>query len=327
MAEISKKEKKRRIINGLYDAFTKYKQCLVVRLENVSSNQIQQARVSLRQQKKGVMIVGKNTVVVKALNLLAKAPVEGEKGFDIRKDWFANNPNVLKIEPLLKGKIGLIFSDSAVHEIKPIIEGNRKPAAAKVGMVAPIDVTVNPGPTGMDPSQIAFFHALNMSTKINKGQIEITKDFKVCTAGKKVGNSEAALLQKLNIKPFAYGMEIQTVYDDGTILGPEIFNMNPNDILDKFRAHSQKVTSISLAIGRPNTLSAPHLFLNAFKNVASIALQSGLKFKLLESMSSGPSQQTSNTTTKKEEPKKVVEEKKPEPEEAAVDMGGMFDEF
>lgn len=328
MAEISKKEKKRRIINGLYEAFTKYKQCLVVRLENVSSNQVQQARVALRQQKKGIMIVGKNTVVVKALNLLAKAPVEGEKGFDIRKDWYANNTNVLKLEPLLKGKVGLIFSDAAVHEIKPIIEGNRKPAAAKVGMVAPIDVTVPPGPTGMDPSQISFFHALNMSTKINKGQIEITKDFKVCTTGKKVGNSEAVLLQKLNIKPFAYGMEIQNVYDDGTILGPEIFNMNPNEILDKFRAHSQKITSISLALGRPNSLSAPHLFLNAFKNVASIALQSGLSFKLLDNLQSNSAKQqaTTTTTVKKEEPKKV-EEKKVEVDEAPMDMGGMFDDF
>lgn len=60
MSEVSKKDKKRIIINNLYEAFTKYKQALVVKLDNVSSNQIQQARLALRQQKKGIMIVGKN---------------------------------------------------------------------------------------------------------------------------------------------------------------------------------------------------------------------------------------------------------------------------
>lgn len=62
MADTSKRAKKRRIINTLYEAFTKYKQCLIVKLENVSSNQVQQARLALRQQKKGFMVVGKNVI-------------------------------------------------------------------------------------------------------------------------------------------------------------------------------------------------------------------------------------------------------------------------
>jgi large subunit ribosomal protein LP0 len=321
MAEVSKKEKKRIIINNLYEAFTKYKQVLVVKLDNVSSNQIQQARVALRQQKKGIMIVGKNTVVSRAIALATKAPKEGEKGFDIRKDWFADNTQIHKLEDLLKGKVGLIFSDAPVFEIKPIIESNRKPAAAKVGMLAPIDVVVPPGPTGMDPSQISFFHALNMSTKINKGQIEITKEFKVCTAGKKVGNSESVLLQKLNIKPFAYGMEIYRVYDDGTILTPEIFNMNPADIISKFSNAANKIAAISLAIGQPNQLSAQHLVLNGFKNIASIALGAGLKIKALESLGSGSAAPAPKVEAKAEE--KKPEPKKEEPkEEEQLDLGG-----
>jgi len=308
------------IINNLYDAFTKYKQVLVVKLDNVSSNQIQQARVALRQQKKGIMIVGKNTVVCKAIALATKAPKEGEKGYDIRKDWFADNNNIAKLEGLLKGKVGLIFSDAPVFDIKPIIESNRKPAAAKVGMVAPLEVSIPPGPTGMDPSQISFFHALNMSTKINKGQIEITKEFKVCTIGKKVGNSEAALLQKLNIKPFNYGMEIYRVYDDGTILTPDIFNMSPHEIIGKFQNAANKIAAISLAIGQPNQLSAPHLVVNAFKNIASIALGANLTIKALESLKGG----ATTAPAKQEKPK--VEEKKPvevvEEKEQEVDLGG-----
>jgi len=230
----------------------------------------------------------------------------------------------------LKGKIGLIFSDTAVYELKPIIESNKKPAAAKVGMMAPVDVTIPPGPTGLDPSQISFFHALNMSTKIQKGQIEISKEFKVCTKGKKVGNSEAVLLQKLNIKPFAYGMEILYVFDNGSILTPDIFNKDPNEITNTFRNIANSMAALSLAIGQPNALSVPHMIVNSFKNLASIALESGLTFKELSNLSSGGGAQDAGgkgkpADTKKDDKKEAakVEEKVEEP---AMDMGGMFDE-
>jgi large subunit ribosomal protein LP0 len=103
-----------------------------------------------------------------------------------------------EIIPLLKEKVALVFSNEPVAELKPTIEANRIAAGAKAGMISDIDFTMQPGPTGMDPSQIGFFHALSISTKIVKGQIEITKDYSVCKVGKKIGNSEVTLLQKMN---------------------------------------------------------------------------------------------------------------------------------
>jgi len=57
-----------------------------------------------------------------------------------------------------------------------------------------------------------------MSTKIQKGQIELMKEFPACRKGKMVNSSEATLLQKLDIKPFLYGMEMLNVYSEGSIL-------------------------------------------------------------------------------------------------------------
>jgi len=54
--------------------------------------------------------------------------------------------------------------------------------------------------------------------------IEILKEVKVLVKGQKVGNSEASLLAKMNLKPFSYGMELLKVYDDGTIIEPTVFD-------------------------------------------------------------------------------------------------------
>ena len=72
---------------------------------------------------------------------------------------------------MLKDKVALIFTDASVHELRGKIEANKIPTEARIGVVAPIDFAVPAGPTGLDPSQINFFHALNISTNIVKGQI------------------------------------------------------------------------------------------------------------------------------------------------------------
>ena len=43
------------------------------------------------------------------------------------------------------------------------------PADAKAGTVAPKDVVLPTGPTGLEPSQTSFFQAMNIPTKIVKG--------------------------------------------------------------------------------------------------------------------------------------------------------------
>jgi len=325
MAESSKRAKKRRIVNRLYENFTNYRQCLVVKLENVTSNQVQQTRLALRQKKLGDMVCGKNTVVKKAIDIRLKAPTEGEQDYEFRKPLYTNIPQIEKLLAFCKGKVGFIFSDAPIFDLKPIIESNKIPAPAKVGVISHLDISIPPGPTGMDPSQISFFHTLNISTKIQKGQIEITKEFKVLEKGKKIGNSEAAILSKLNIKPFAFGMEILYVYDDGAILTPEVFNLNPEALGQKIRNAANQLAAISLAIGIPNAVSIPHLLKNGFKHIVAIALEADIKIKQLKNIGTAPAAHAGGAAAggAKKEAKPVVEEKKEEPEEA-VELGGMF---
>jgi len=279
----------------------------------------------------GDMVCGKNTVVKKAIDIRMKGPEENDQDFEFRKTHYTKLPQIEKLIQCCKGKVGFIFSDHAIHDLKPFIEGNRIPAPAKVGTFAPAEVTIPPGPTGLDPSQISFFHTLNISTKIQKGQIEIVKEFKVCEKGKKIGNSEAAILQKLNIKPFSFGMEILYVYDDGAILTPDIFNVDPESLLGKFRSAANQLAAVSLSIGHVNALSVPHMVKNAFKHLASIALEAGIKIKALEgAATTAPAGGAAKggaapaAADKKEAAKPVVEEK----EEEAVDIGDMFgDDF
>ena len=143
------------------------------------------------------------------------------------RDFRRENPDhpALALEPYVEGNIGFVFTNDELTGVRDYLVENRVPAPARVGSVAPIDVFVEAGPTGADPGQTQFFQALNIATKISRGQIEIVSRVHLIHAGEKVGNSEAALLQRLNVRPFTYGIEVQYVYDDG-----EIFNASVLDI-------------------------------------------------------------------------------------------------
>jgi ribosomal protein L10 len=122
-----------------------------------------------------------------------------------------NNPKLKNLEDLVRGNMGFVFTNDDPKAVRDAIATCKVPAAARAGTFAPVDVFVPPGPTGMDPSQTAFFQALNIGTKIVKGAIEIINQVHLLKPGDKVGNSEVALLAKLNIKPFTFGLQLLAV--------------------------------------------------------------------------------------------------------------------
>lgn len=61
-----------------------------------------------------------------------------------------------------------VFTKTDLSSVKDEIAKYKVGAPARVGLLAPNDVSIPAGGTGMDPSQTSFFQALNIATKINK---------------------------------------------------------------------------------------------------------------------------------------------------------------
>ena len=145
-------------------------------------------------------------------------------------------------------------------------------APARAGAVAPLDVYVPAGNTGMEPGKTSFFQALGVPTKIARGTIEITTDLKLVEAGTKVGASEATLLNMLNISPFTYGMSIAQVYDGGQTFAPSVLDIKEEQLFKALNSAIATITQISLAANYPTLPSVMHSFMNSYKNVLAVAI-------------------------------------------------------
>ncbi|KAK9126171.1 hypothetical protein Scep_015017 [Stephania cephalantha] len=316
----SKADKKIAYDRKLCDLLDEYTQILIVVADNVGSKQLQDIRKGLRGD--SVVLMGKNTMMKRTVRV--HADKTGNKAF-------------LSLIPLLVGNVGLIFTKGDLKEVSEEVAKYKVGAPARVGLVAPIDVVVPPGNTGLDPSQTSFFQVLNIPTKINKGTVEIITPVELIRKGEKVGSSEAALLAKLGIRPFSYGLVVLSVYDNGSVFSPEVLNLTEDDLIEKFAAGVSMATALSLAISYPTLAAAPHMFINAYKNVLAIAVATDYSFpqadKVKEYLADPSKFAVAVTAVAAADvggdaaPAAKEEEKKEEPaEESDDDMGfGLFD--
>jgi large subunit ribosomal protein LP0 len=233
-----------------------YSKLFVVEIDNVGSKQLQMTRIGLRG--KGEVLMGKNTMMRKVI-----------------REFVAENPGtpVAKLEECCRGNVGFVFCNGSLGEVREILESNTRPAPAKVGAIAPTKVVVPKGPTGCDPGQTAFFQTLQIATKITKGQIEMVNDTELIEVGEKVTASQAALLQKLGIEPFTYGMILRKVYDNGSLFDAKVLDITDDVLAAKFAEALSALASLSLVLGYPTQASVPHSIVNAYKTVLAITLQ------------------------------------------------------
>merc|ERR550519_1459171 len=179
--------------------------------------------------------------------------------------------------------MGFIFATNCtLDDIRQIISAHTKNSGAKPGQVSSVNLNLPSGPTGMDPSQTNFFQALNIGTKIVKGQIELVSDFPILKIGDKVSPSAAVLLTKLSIKPFEYGMEVSQVYQDGEVFAAAVLDIKDEVLIQKFMAGIANMAAFSREIGIPTEAGLPHMFGNAFRNIASLVADIDFTFSEVE---------------------------------------------
>jgi len=268
MPTAAKLAKKQEYFDKLVNLCIETPNALLVEIGHVASKQMQDIRMELRGR--AVVLMGKNTMIRKALQMGQEE--HPDAGLD-------------KLRSSIYGNLGFIFATNcSLDDIREVLKKHRKPAAAKSGQISNVDMSLPSGPTGMDPSQTAFFQALNIGTKIVKGQIELVSDFPILKTGDKVSPSAAVLLTKLGIKPFEYGMEVEQVFQDGSVFPAAVLDIQDSVLIQKFLAGVANMAAFSREVGIPTEAGLPHAFGNAFRNVAALVADLDFSFKEVETV-------------------------------------------
>jgi len=263
MASKKVRARKEELAEDLKNLFDTHETVFVVGVDNVTSNQLHEIRKDLRED--ATIYCGKNTQMRRVIRLLEE-----------------ETPAYEKIRAACKTNVALVFTNKDASEIRTKIAENKMQAAAKAGAVNQCDVIIPAGLTNLEPTMTAFLQALNISSKITKGNIEILNETHLLKIGEKCDASAAALLAKLGIAPFSYGLVPRQIYQNGAMFEPAVLDITDDQILTTFKMGMKNVAAVSLELSMPTMVSVPYTILLAFGNLLAVAAATEFSFKEAE---------------------------------------------
>jgi len=264
MATKKLKDRKYQLADELKQHFQDYTKLFLVDADNVGSNQLHQIRIALRGR--ALVYCGKNTQMRRVIRELEKEGME----------------QLEKVRLSLKLNLAIVFTNDDLPEIRDLILENKVAAPARAGSLAQCDVVVPAGNTGMEPTMTSFLQALNIPSKITKGSIEILNPVDLIKEGDKVEASQCALLEKLGIKPFSYGLQVRHVYDDGSMYDAAVLDISTDDILASFSQGVRNIAAVSMEVSYPTIAAVPYSIVMAFQNLLAVTAETDYTFKEAE---------------------------------------------
>lgn len=245
--------KKQALMQRTEELAKKYPVIAVTRLSKVRATQLMAVRKALRGNAE--IFVVKNTLAVRALK---------QTGI----------PGSQELIGHLTGQNALIFSNLDPFKLFLTLDKNKVSLPARAGDVAPEDVVVPQGNTGMPAGPVlSEFREAGVPTKIEGGSVWVTKDSVAVKKGVVITPKLASLLAKLGIKPIKAGLTIALAYEGGLLYSGDIVAID----LEKYRASlTQAFTSskaLALTIGYVTKDTLPEFIAKAYREALSVATE------------------------------------------------------
>ena len=313
-----KKDNKVHVYNKTQEFFKKYKNIVIADVKDISTDKIQKIRHEIISLGETETLCGKTTVIQKAIHDMkeaAKGDLPKHLPEKALEDFVEAMPGIHLL---------VIFTNKDIAEISNITAKYIIEKQAKPGQISPVEIIIPAGPTGMDSSQIDYFQALKIPTKVMRNQLEITTATKILKKKKKITLSEINLMKKFNIKPYKHQMKIKKLLLNGKLYGEEILKVTNDYMKTKLEQGIKNVLGFSLAAHIPTQASAPHMISNAFRNICALSLGTNVLIDATKNMKDAPKEAPKKEEKPKKEEAPKKEEKPPEEDEEDIDLGGLF---
>ena len=242
---------KREEVDELVEFIDSYASVGVVGVAGIPSRQLQAMRRELHGSAEVRM--SRNTLTVRALE-------EVDEGVEELVDY-------------VSGQIALIGTNDNPFGLYKQLEASKTPAPINAGEVAPNDVVIPEGDTGVDPGPfVGELQTVGASARIMDGSIKVTEDSKVLEEGEVVDDDLANVLTELGIEPKEVGLDLKGVYSDGVLFEPDELAID----VDEYRADVQSAAAaarnLSVNAAYPTAATAGTLLAKASGEAKSVGL-------------------------------------------------------
>ena len=225
-------------VDAIVDFIRSYASVGVVGVGGIPSRQLQDMRRGLHGQAE--VRVSRNTLVERALD-------EVGEGYE-------------QLTDLVSGQVALIGTNDNPFGLYKELEASKTPAPINAGEVAPNDIVIPEGDTGIDPGPfVGELQTVGAAARIMDGSIKVTEDSMVLEAGEEVSADLANVLSELGIEPKEVGLDLRGVYSEGVLFDPEELAIDVDEYRADVEAGAAAARNLSINAVYPTATTAGSL--------------------------------------------------------------------
>ena len=245
-------KRKAQVVEELGKLVNEYETVAVAQLHKVRAPQLQQ--LSQKFRKDIGMRVAKNTLIVRALASSRRA-------------------NINKLAEHIKGSNILLFTNTDPFKLTILLNKNKTRMTAKAGDIAPNDIVILAGNTGLPPGPaISELHDIGARTKIDMGSVWVVEDSVVVKKGETVQPKVAGVLSKLGVKPLEIGLGIVAAYEKGSVFTSDDFQFKVDDFRKQLGDASSQAFNLAFNAIYPTDLTVKINLQQAYLNARNLAI-------------------------------------------------------
>ena len=249
-----------------------------------------------------------NIVSVLRKRLHGEAVIKVAKTRVVKKAFEDSKVDTSKIDSIVTESIAIIFSKKNPFELFSFIKKNKGEASAKVGDIAPQDIIVQAGDTGLPPGPaLTPLKAAGLKVAVQGPTISIVADKVVTKKGEEINAAVAEVLGKLNIKPMKIGMKVLGVLDkeENSFYSAEALDVDEEELFNKFVLAYQNAINLCVNAEIFNDASAELIVIKAQREAKAIQEATGVEAPVEEKKEEITEEIKEETTEEKKE--EVVE--------------------
>ncbi len=182
------------------------------------------------KSRKVVGIVGISGIPSKQLQLIRKKLKDNLEIIVSRSTLLSlalEKAGIKELNQYLSGPSAIVVTDLNPFELEKIIYSNKTNAPAKAGAIAPFDLVVPAGDTGLAAGPvIGDLQAAGIKARIQGGKIMVTEESTLVKAGEIVSEAAAPVLIRLGIEPMEIILKLKAASEAGTVYAGDLLHVD-----------------------------------------------------------------------------------------------------
>ena len=189
----------------------------------------------------------------------------------------AEKEDIEQLEETEAVQPAFIFSNKDPFQLYSLIKKNKTSAAAQGGEIAPSDIEVPEGDTGIGPGpMLGKLQQTGAQVQVDDGSIHVMKSATMIEKGDTITRDDAEILNQLGLEPLEIGLDLNIAFSDGELFTAEELDIDTEEYREDVESAASLAFNLAVNAGVVNETTAGTIVGEAVQKAKNLSISEGI---------------------------------------------------